>query len=389
MRYLSVREIADKWQISQRRVHELCSEKRIEGVTRLGRAWMIPATAEKPSDPRTISVNRPSSLLPGILLTSYSPLKSNEAYSSQGMLNLDAYQAQFELELTYLRGNMEPVFADFPSIDLKSPTCLAQLVITAAAAISIGKFDLLLQIEQTLSQLKLLRNGNVRELTLIELAQATLGVSIGVPELCPKWLTDGSLSHLPQTAKPFALYVYTKYLLTVDDIPNMLAVAKTALILSESDSFTLTDIYLHLMCAVALTQMDRIPAAEGHLESALNMAMPNHLIMPIIEHVVCLNGLLEKVLAKNYPTASKEILVLWHMMRQNWITVHNHLSDHFITPELTLRQYQVASLAKRGCTNIQIAQQLGISTGCVKSYLQATYEKLHISSRKDLSLFIP
>ena len=50
--YLSVRQIADKWQISRRRVQTLCSEGRIQGAMRVGNYWVIPANAEKPKDDR-------------------------------------------------------------------------------------------------------------------------------------------------------------------------------------------------------------------------------------------------------------------------------------------------------------------------------------------------
>lgn len=52
MEYLSAQEAAEKWGISQRRVHQYCEQNRIEGVTRIGRAWAIPEEAQKPEDPR-------------------------------------------------------------------------------------------------------------------------------------------------------------------------------------------------------------------------------------------------------------------------------------------------------------------------------------------------
>lgn len=52
MEYMSVSKAAQKWGISERRVQLLCGEGRIQGVFRLGRAWAIPADAQKPSDAR-------------------------------------------------------------------------------------------------------------------------------------------------------------------------------------------------------------------------------------------------------------------------------------------------------------------------------------------------
>lgn len=52
MKYITAREAANKWNISQRRVQILCNQGRIEGVFKLGDAWAIPKEAKKPSDKR-------------------------------------------------------------------------------------------------------------------------------------------------------------------------------------------------------------------------------------------------------------------------------------------------------------------------------------------------
>ena len=52
--FISAKEAAEKWEISQRRVAILCSENRIEGAMMVGNMWIIPSNAEKPIDKRTI-----------------------------------------------------------------------------------------------------------------------------------------------------------------------------------------------------------------------------------------------------------------------------------------------------------------------------------------------
>ncbi|WP_027332630.1 DNA adenine methylase [Mycoplasmopsis gallinarum] len=53
MNFISAREAANRWGISQRRVAVLCSENRIEGATMVGNMWIIPTTANKPIDARS------------------------------------------------------------------------------------------------------------------------------------------------------------------------------------------------------------------------------------------------------------------------------------------------------------------------------------------------
>lgn len=52
MDYISVREAAEKWEISERRIQKLCGDGRIDGVQRFGKSWMIPKEAVKPNDLR-------------------------------------------------------------------------------------------------------------------------------------------------------------------------------------------------------------------------------------------------------------------------------------------------------------------------------------------------
>lgn len=48
MQYLSVAEIAEKWNISERSVRNYCAHNRVEGAFIIGKTWNIPKNAEKP-----------------------------------------------------------------------------------------------------------------------------------------------------------------------------------------------------------------------------------------------------------------------------------------------------------------------------------------------------
>lgn len=50
--WITTADAARKWGISERRVNELCRAKRIEGASKLGGRWIIPADAKKPTDAR-------------------------------------------------------------------------------------------------------------------------------------------------------------------------------------------------------------------------------------------------------------------------------------------------------------------------------------------------
>lgn len=50
--YITVKQVAEKWGISERRIRVLCAQGKINGVYQEGRGWKIPADALKPADGR-------------------------------------------------------------------------------------------------------------------------------------------------------------------------------------------------------------------------------------------------------------------------------------------------------------------------------------------------
>jgi excisionase family DNA binding protein len=51
--YITTKEAAAKWGISDRRVLQYCHAGRIAEAEKMGNTWLIPKNAEKPADGRT------------------------------------------------------------------------------------------------------------------------------------------------------------------------------------------------------------------------------------------------------------------------------------------------------------------------------------------------
>lgn len=52
MDYITVKEAAEKWKITPRRVQVLCAQGKIPGTVRFGITWAIPKDAVRPKDGR-------------------------------------------------------------------------------------------------------------------------------------------------------------------------------------------------------------------------------------------------------------------------------------------------------------------------------------------------
>lgn len=92
--YLSARETAEKWNISEKRVRVLCRENRIAGAFQSGRNWLIPSNAVKPADARLKKAESLLSLIDAkkAALDSCRPLTEGEA---------ERLAREFVVEYTY------------------------------------------------------------------------------------------------------------------------------------------------------------------------------------------------------------------------------------------------------------------------------------------------
>ena len=50
--YTTIRETAERWDVTVRQFQYLCAKGQVEGAVKFGRAWAIPKEAKKPTDGR-------------------------------------------------------------------------------------------------------------------------------------------------------------------------------------------------------------------------------------------------------------------------------------------------------------------------------------------------
>ena len=93
MKYLSVAEMAKKWNISERSVRNYCALGKVEGAFLTGKTWNIPEDAQKP-DRANKKVELPTTLLEVLLA-------ERKAKLSGGIYH------QIQIELTYNSNNIE------------------------------------------------------------------------------------------------------------------------------------------------------------------------------------------------------------------------------------------------------------------------------------------
>ena len=396
MEYLSVRETAEKWNLSVRMVQQFCAQGRIPGARKLGKCWAIPGDAEKPQDPRVARKQRgeiPPSR--GLLdHTNLMPLMNKPFSPGECLAAVEAMavgpQRDIALaEYHYFSGQPEAAAMETERY-LKCDDLGARLsacLLFAYANLSLGRIQ---QARFALHELNTaLADSNdspeVRAASAFVAAAGAVLLHLPLPEGLPA--SQDFLPQLPMGLRAFALYVYAHFLYLQKEYGASLGLVEGALAMSAGQ-YPIPAIYLHLvavMDAMSLKQTDR---ARSHLLAAWDLARPDDLIEGFGEHHGLLGGMLESVIKPKWPEDFKRIIEITYRFSSGWRKVHNPITGHDVADDLTTTEFAVCMLAARGWNSQGIADLLHISVSTVKKHIAAAKEKLGVSHRKDLQQYM-
>lgn len=395
MGYITVREAAKKWGISERLVQKYCAQNRIEGIRKFGTAWGIPENALKPVDPRkkktkeAVPCSKPEMeflyLMP-LMSSSFRPGHCMRSIAAMG----DPLQKEVAYaEYFYFTGQAEQAFEKSEAI-LNSPVMEIRLsahLIHAYASLTLGR------IEQARGTLLNIRNFLSSTEAQSSNRRATVGfISSAASVLLhlPSKNVDSfqkSVPFLPPGLRLFAIYVQAHALYLQKEYSKSAGMAEAALMMS-SETHPLAAIYLHLVCVMDYMSMKQTGEAQAHMLSAWKLARPDGFLEPFGEHHGLLGGMLESVIKKSWPEEFKRIIAITYRFSQGWRKVHNPISGQEVADNLTTTEFAAAMLAARGWTNQEIGEHMNLSPNTVKRYISSALQKLHVNRRQDLKKYM-
>lgn len=391
MNYISAAEAAEKWGVGLRQVQRLLAFDRIPNVKKHGRSWLIPADSEKPGDLRTEKKSPGQSLFSGlnrILSLTVTPWPAHDPDAILNTVSEERLRLQFECELAYLRGDFKQVIDCFRRTGGDDLAKLRACSITIGAAISTGDYPLYLEVESFLKYIAR-ENHDDRLTVFTELCLATAHTGAFAPNMAPEWLKNGDFTLLHPLARPDAAYKRAKYFQCLGKYETMLTVAQTALnFCAPERGMTFHALYFRLICAAAGYALERADEAKHWLLDAMNIALPHGFITPFAESALAFGGLLEQCLEQYFPAYYQAVTEQWKSTFANWLTFHNQFTQDNITLILSLRDYELASLAARGVPYAKIAKQHNISVGHLQNIMQDIFAALLITKKNELRKFI-
>ena len=398
--YRSIREMAERWGVSERRVNQFCTQGRIPGARKFGTAWAIPAGAERPEDPRRAKQEngreahpRPpaGAALPGSTLMPLMNTPFHPGHCMGAVEKMEGLRREIALaEYYYFSGQpeaaaraAEPYLAS-PDMGARFSACL----LCAYANLSLGHIRLArLALGKMTDTLHAAGEASPPFRAAASFVAATAAVLLHLP--LPEGLPPAGdfLPLLPEGLRAFALYVQAHYLYLHADYGRSAGIVEATLSMG-AERYPISSIYLHLVAVMDYMSLKQTERARAHLLAAWEKARPDDLIEGFGEHHGLLGGMLEAVIKPGWPEDFRRIIDNTYRFSAGWRRVHNPETGHDVADSLTTTEFAASMLAARGWTNSEIAAHMGISPNTVKRHISTALGKLHIRNRKDLKQYM-
>ena len=395
--YLSIREAAEKWGVSERRINQYCSQGRIPGAERFGGSWAIPEGAKKPGDPRKQKQQATSAAAPKAteLFASLMPLMNTPfepGHCAETIQNMKAGpQKDIALaEYHYFSGQAEKTMQETERYLAAEDRGirLSACWLFAYSCLTMGRIDharrALREIQNTLGA-----SGSGAPMAGAMQAFVAFGAAVLLHLPLPEELPPASefLPLLPSGLRAFALYVQAHYLYLKEEYAHSAGVVEATLAMGAG-AYPISAIYLHLVAVMDYMGLKQTDRARTHLLAAWELARPDDLIEAFGEHHGLLGAMLEATIKPNWPDDFNRIIDITYRFSSGWRRVHNPVTGHDVADDLTTTEFAIAMLAARGWTTQEIAEHLNISVNTVKAHISEAMKKLQVSSRKALKQYM-
>ena len=389
MEYLKIDDVAAVWGISVRRLQTLCAAGRIEGAKRFGRAWMIPADAQKPLDGRTkesrnapaVSWNTDMPMprkTPFLYMTN---LYNEPGCSEKAIAGLAANpeaQTLLATEIAYARGQIDKVYESANYLLEKHSGFYAVLAggtLLAQCAIWHGDLRMWRKAKIHIAEANA-QSDTEREIITLALC-AVDSILYDVKDF-PDWFKIGCFETLHKDSLPSAKVYYAKYLYaTAHSIAaktsNLEGVTGLSLMgllpatlepmISQAmaDNMVIAEIYLRLTCAVTYHYTQNDAHAIRHIDKALALAFPDKLYGLLAEYCRTLGLLLENRVKTMDEAAWDEINRLYKIYLNGWSQLNSKITGRQIIENLSPQYRAIARMAAFKLTDAEIAARMNMA----------------------------
>jgi LuxR family maltose regulon positive regulatory protein len=217
-----------------------------------------------------------------------------------------------------------------------------------------------------------------------DMARAFLMGILERPQDMAGWLREGPPSafgrRLFTQAAPCAHICRARCLLLEGKAAMLLGEADAALALAEALHSSLALLYGHIHIAAARNMLGGREGALTALRKALDLALPDRLLLPLAECYSLIGPLLESL----RPDALTDIRALAARLEAGRAAVPRGTSTAHPPFGLSRRELTTALLAAEGFSNQEIAEKIHVTVNTVKAHLKSAYKKCGARNRLTL-----
>lgn len=407
MDYLKIEDMAKLWNISPRRLQTLCAAGRVEGATRFGRAWMIPAQAVRPVDGRSkagrakaadkLNVDLPlPRKTPFLYMSDLYQVPGTADAVAQGLRDNHEAQVLFEAEVAYSRGEIDKVYERANYLLGKHSGFYAVIsagMLLALCAIWKGDIVMWRRAKNHIAEAPARTDA---DLDMMQLAISAVDIMIYSVDSFPDWFKKGCFEPVHPDAYPAAKVYYAKYLYALGYavamgatrvegtqglyIMSVISYSIEPLISwARANKTVMSEIYLRLTCAAIYHNCGKEADAIHHIDRAIELALPDRLYGVLAEYCRALDSLMEQRLSARDADAWAEVHRLYKAYNSGWHIISGAVRGRTLVSTLSPKQREVAKLAAFGLTNKEIAARMGMSLSAVKQALLSVTDKTGVS----------
>lgn len=178
--------------------------------------------------------------------------------------------------------------------------------------------------------------------------------------------------------------IYAKYLILNHQYSKFLGISGQMLGCARIYNNLMYEIYLYLYIAAANYNTGNQVKAAKFIDEAVELAYKDSFILPFVETYPYIKDIFIPDSSKNaYREFMNQVHTVYKKYEKEFRSVLNSYKED-VDYGLTNRELQIAKLAAKRLSNKEIADQLYIAVGTVKSNLKTIFAKLNIKSRNEL-----
>ena len=415
MKKITAQEVADKWELSLRRVQDYCRKGRVPGAELFGHNWMIPADAVRPVDGRTKQGRQSQSQLgdanmpmprktPFLHMTDLYSEAGSAAHSIDALAGNPEAQTLLATQIAYSKGQIDKAYENANYLLYKHSGFYAVLsagMILALCAIWRGDLVLWRQAKIHIAEAPAKTD---QDRDIVSLSLTAVDSMLYDTSSFPEWFKIGRFEPIPKDALPVAKVFYAKYLYAagygvatkqfelqgVQGLSLMAMVRNTIepmISQAMADNSIIAEIYLRMTCAAVYHNSGNDQQASYHIDRAIALALPDKLYGLLAEYCRVLDSLLKYRLELVDPAVWSDVSRLYRVYNEGWSKLSGSVRGRTIITTLTPKEREVAKLAAFGMRNNQIAEKLHMSVSAVKQAVSNVSGKTGMS-REEFAAFL-